>query len=194
MLMDIAMPGLNGLEATRQIRRHCPHTKVVILSMHANDECICEALRAGASGYVVKEAAVTELASAIRAISRGDSFFSPSIYRKVIEERIRQAQATQDIDSYDRLSDRQKQVLRLIVDGFSNRQIAQALQISVKTVETHRALLMDRLGLHTLPELVKYAIRKGIVGLDRGWRKAPSAAPLYPTSQTHVGCVEDHIV
>ncbi len=163
VLMDIAMPGLNGLEATRQIKKRFPEVQVLILTMHANEEYIFQILRAGASGYVVKQAAPTELISAIRAAYRGDSFLSPSISRTVIQEYIRQAEATAEKDSYDQLTTREREVLQLIAEGHSNREIADLLHISIKTVETHRANLMDKLDIHSTAELTQYAMRKGVI-------------------------------
>jgi two-component system response regulator NreC len=163
VLMDITMPSLNGLEATRQIKKRFPEVKVVILTMHANEEYIFQILRAGASGYLVKQAAPTELLSAIQAAYRGESFLSPSISRKVIEEYIQQAEATAEKDSYDQLTDREREVLQLIAEGHPNREIAELLHISVKTVGTHRANLMDKLDIHSTAELTQYAIRKGVI-------------------------------
>jgi two-component system response regulator NreC len=163
VLMDITMPGLNGLEATRQIKKRFPEVKVVVLTVHANEEYIFQILRAGASGYLVKQAAPTELLSAIQAAYRGESFLSPSISKKVIEEYIQQAEATAEQDSYDQVTNRQREVLQLIAEGHSNREIAELLHISVKTVETHRANLMDKLDIHSTAELTQYAIRKGVI-------------------------------
>ena len=167
VLMDITMPGLNGLEATRQIKKRFPEVKVLILTVHATEEYILQILRAGASGYVVKQAAVTELVSAIRAVCRGDSFLSPSISREVIEEYIQRVEAIGEKDSYDQLTNRERQVLQLITEGHPNREIAELLHISVKTVETHRAHLMDKLDIHSTAELTQYAIRKGIIRADQ---------------------------
>jgi two-component system response regulator NreC len=162
VLMDIAMPGLNGLEATGQVKERFPEVKVVILTMHANEEYIFQILRAGASGYVVKQAAPTELISAIRAAYRGESFLSPSISKRVIKEYIQQAEAIEE-DSYDQLTNREREVLQLIAEGHSNREMAELLHISIKTVETHRANLMDKLDIHSTAELARYAIRKGVI-------------------------------
>ena len=167
VLMDITMPSLTGLEATRQIKKRFPEVKVVILTVHANEEYIFQILRAGASGYLVKQAAPTELLSAIQAAYRGESFLSPSISRKVIEEYIQQAEATAEKDSYDQLTDREREVLQLIAEGHSNREIAELLHISVKTVETHRAHLMDKLDIHSTAKLTQYAIRKGVIRADQ---------------------------
>jgi two-component system response regulator NreC len=165
VLMDISMPVLSGLEATRQIKKRFPGVKTLVLTRYADEEYVFQILRAGASGYVVKKAAPTELVLAIKATYRGDSFLSPSISRKVIEEYIRHAEATAK-NSYDRLTDREREVLQLIVEGHSNREVAELLYISVKTVENHRASLMDKLDIHGMAELTKYAIRKGVISVE----------------------------
>jgi len=164
-LMDLSMPGLGGLEATRQIKRRLPEVKVLVLTRHADEEYILQILRAGASGYVVKSAAPAELVSAIQAVSRGDSFLSPTISKTVIEEYVRQAEARVD-DSYEQLTGREREVLQLVAEGHSSREIAERLTLSEKTVRTHRANLMDKLALHSTAELAQYAIRKGLVCLD----------------------------
>jgi two-component system response regulator NreC len=163
VVMDITMPALSGLEATRQIKKRFPEVKVLILTMHATEEYVFQILRAGASGYVVKQAAPAELISAIRAVCRGESFLSPAISRKVVEEYIRQAEAIEGKDSYDRLTDREREVLQLVAEGHSNQEIAGLLHISVKTVETHRTNLMAKLDIHSTAELTRYAIRKGVI-------------------------------
>ncbi len=164
VLMDITMPVLNGLEATRQIKKLFPQVKVVVLTVHSTEEYIFQILRAGASGYVVKQAAVSELVQAIQAVYQGDSFLSPSISRQVVEEYGRRAEAIED--KYDRLTDREREVLQLIAEGRANREIAQLLHVTVKTVEAHRAHLMDKLGLRSTAELTRYALRKGMVSPD----------------------------
>lgn len=166
VVMDIGMPGLNGLEATRQIKKRFPDVKVLILTVHTGEEYILQILRAGASGYLVKQAAPTDLVQAIQAAHRGGIFLSPSISKKVIEEYVQQAGATAELDSYEKLTDREREVLQLIAEGHSTRQIAEQLHISVKTVETHRAHLTDKLELRTTAELTRYAIRKGVISLD----------------------------
>jgi two-component system response regulator NreC len=166
VVMDIAMPGLNGLEATRQIKKRFPDVQVLVLTVHTGEEYILQILRAGASGYLVKQAAPTDLVQAIQAAHRGDVFLSPSISRKVIEEYVQQASAAAELDSYETLTDREREVLQLIAEGSSTRQIAEQLHISVKTVETHRAHLMDKLELHSTAELTQYAIRKGVISLE----------------------------
>jgi two-component system response regulator NreC len=166
ILMDNTMPILNGLEATRQIKKRFPEVKILILTMHTNEEYIFQFLRVGASGYLVKQTAPTELVSAIEAVSRGDSFLSPSVSRTIIDEFVRQAEATGKWDSYDSLTDREREVLQLLAEGFSSKEIADHLHISVKTVGVHKINLMHKLNLHSQSELTKYAIRKGIISLD----------------------------
>ena len=166
VVMDIGMPGLNGLEATRQIKKRFPEVQVLILTVHTGEEYVLQILRAGASGYLVKQAAPTDLVQAIQAAHRGGIFLSPSISKKVIEEYLQQAGATAELDSYEKLTDREREVLQLIAEGHSTRQIAEQLHISVKTVETHRAHLTDKLELRTTAELTRYAIRKGVISLD----------------------------
>jgi len=166
VLMDIVMPILNGLEATRQIKKRFPEVRVLALTMHAAEEYISQILRAGASGYVLKQAAPAELVSAIEAVYRGDSFLSPSISSKVVEEYIRQAELMGEGDSYDRLTDREREVLQLIAEGHPNREIADLLHISVRTVGTHRAHLMEKLAIHSTAGLTHYAIRKGVIRPD----------------------------
>ena len=166
VLMDNTMPILNGLEATRQIKKRFPEIKVLILTMHTNEEYIFQFLRAGASGYLVKQTAPTELVSAIEAVYRGDSFLSPSISKTIIEEFVRQTDATGQWDSYEALTDREREVLQLLAEGFSSKEISDHLHISVKTVGVHKINLMHKLNLHSQSELTKYAIRKGIISLD----------------------------
>lgn len=166
VVMDIGMPGLNGLEATRQIKKRFPDVQVLILTVHTGEEYILQILRAGASGYLIKQAAPTDLVQAIQAAHQGGIFLSPSISRKVIEDYVQQASATAELDSYEKLTDREREVLQLIAEGHSTRQIAEQLHISVKTVETHRAHLMDKLDLRSTAELTQYAIRKGVISLD----------------------------
>jgi two-component system response regulator NreC len=165
VLMDLSMPGLNGLEATRQIKRRMPEVKVLVLTRHADKEYVLQILRAGASGYVVKRAAPGELVAAIRAVYQGESFLSPSISRTVIEGYVRQ-EGVKAKDRYEQLTDREREVLQLIAEGHSSRGIAERLYISEKTVRTHRANLMDKLDLHSAAELTQYAIRRGVIRLD----------------------------
>lgn len=167
VLMDISMPGLNGLEATRQIKRRAPHIRVLVLTMHTNEKYILQILQAGASGYLVKQAAVEELISAIQAVHRGDAFLSPSISKKVVQRYVLQGQAMAEEDSYELLTPREREVLQLIAEGHTNRDISEILHISIKTVEVHRANLMKKLDLHSAAELTRYAIGKGIISPER---------------------------
>lgn len=163
VLMDISMPDLNGLEATHQMKRRFPEVKVLILTMHADEEYVAQILRAGASGYVLKKAAPAELLMAIHAVSRGDSFLSPSISRTVIAGYIQQTGAMAVQERYSMLTPREREILQLIGEGLSTRLIADRLCISVKTAETHRSHIMEKLELHGTAALIKYAVRKGIV-------------------------------
>jgi DNA-binding NarL/FixJ family response regulator len=161
ILMDIAMPGLNGLEATSRIARTCPGTRVLILTMHSNEEYVVQALRAGASGYLVKEAATGELHRAISSVARGQTYLSPSISRCTVE-RLMEDERT-SVSSLDQLTPRQREILQLLAEGRSTRDIAALLSVSVKTVETHRARLMERLDIRDIPGLVRIAIREGLI-------------------------------
>ncbi len=167
VLMDITMPGLNGLETTRQLKKRYPKIKILILTMHDNEAYIFETLRAGASGYLVKRSAPDELISAIHAVNRGESFLSPSISKRVIEGYIRVGQSEQEEDeAFDKLTDREREVLQLIAEGRVNREIAELLHISIKTVETHRAHIMEKLNIRNIADLTRYAIRKGLISLS----------------------------
>jgi DNA-binding NarL/FixJ family response regulator len=162
VLMDISMPGLNGLEATRQIVKAHPSVRVIVLSMHATDQHVLRALRAGASGYVLKGSLPRELELAIEAVARGEIFLSPAISRHVIEVYLSQS-ADKSGDPLEHLTPRQREILQLIAEGKSSKQIAQLLKASVKTIESHRASLMERLDIHDVAGLVRYAIRLGLI-------------------------------
>jgi DNA-binding NarL/FixJ family response regulator len=162
VLMDIAMPRLNGLEATRQIKNNHPNVKVLILSMYENEEYIRQVLATGAMGYILKDAAARELLSAIRAVYHGEAVLSPAITRLVIEDYLRWGDLHPQ-DESDNLSPREREVLQLIAEGYTNKEIAGILTISIKTVQTHRANLMAKLDLHDRGELIKYAIQKKII-------------------------------
>jgi two-component system response regulator NreC len=167
IVMDHTMPVLNGLEATRQIRQRFPETHVLILTMHTNEEYVFQFLEAGAAGYLVKESAPNELVAALRAIQRGESFLSPTISKTVIDEYVRRVREDTPVDSYAQLTPREREVLQLIAEGYTNREISEQLVISVKTAAVHRTNIMQKLDLHSMAELTKYAIRKGIISLEQ---------------------------
>lgn len=154
VVMDLAMPGMGGVEATRQIREQCPDTRVLVLSMHESEEHVRPALRAGASGYLLKGSGLSDLVKAIREVARGNAFFSPEVARLLLHEHAEPA---------DPLTDREREVLRLVADGRSSPQIGALLGISSKTVENHRSSIMRKLDRHDVASLVKYAIRQGLV-------------------------------
>ncbi len=161
VLMDIAMPGLNGLEAAERIKGLEPQTKIIILSMHANEEYVAQALKAGASGYLLKDAATTELEMALKSVSMGQFYLSPAISRQVVDNYLRGGPTGIEV-----LTPRQREILQLIAEGKSTREIADTLHLSVKTVETHRTQLMERLDIYDTAGLVRYAIRKGLVSAE----------------------------
>jgi len=165
VLMDITMPRLNGLEATRQIKQKHPQIKVLILTMHETDQYLSEMLEAGASGYIVKATNSIELISAIRAVNQGDVHLYPSIARMLVEDYLQRVSAGEEKVSYNGLTPREREILRHIAEGKQNREIGDLLSISVRTVQAHRTNLMDKLGAHDRTELVKYAIRRGIINL-----------------------------
>jgi DNA-binding NarL/FixJ family response regulator len=164
VLMDIAMPGLNGLEATARISKEVPKVRVIILSMYANEEYVREAIEAGAAGYLVKRSAAVELERAITAVGAGEKYFSPLVSANDIKDRGGRLSA--DRAWIERLTPRQREILQLIAERHTTKEIAAILNISVKTVETHRAQLMQRLTIHDVPGLVRFAIRAGLVSLE----------------------------
>lgn len=166
VLMDIAMPKLGGLEAMLEIRKISPQSKILVLTQYDNTEYIYRFLKAGAAGYVLKKAVGSDLVSAIRAVSQGKSFIDPSIADRVIKGFIEQPEVTADDVLYEKLSDREKQVLKLLAEGYTMQQIADMLILSIKTVMTHRTNIMEKLGIHNRTELIKYAIREGLVSTD----------------------------
>jgi DNA-binding NarL/FixJ family response regulator len=159
VIMDITMPEMNGIEATRRIIRNSPHIKIIALSMHSNRRFVTEIFKAGASGYVLKEAALSELLDAINAIKRGCSYISMEI-QKVMNKKLSKHPL------YSELTDREREVLQLIAEGKSGKQTADCLDISVKTVDSHRQQIMKKLNMHSIPELTKYAVREGLTSLE----------------------------
>jgi DNA-binding NarL/FixJ family response regulator len=160
-LMDITMPNMNGLEALRIMKQNFPNVRIIMLSMHASEEYVLQALRAGATGYLLKDAGIGELELAIRSVSLGQSYLSPVVSKHVIGNYIQRTGG--ETSSLERLTVRQRQILQLIAEGCTTRQVADKLNISIKTVETHRAQLMHHLDIHDITGLVRYAIRMGLV-------------------------------
>jgi len=163
-LLDIGMPELNGLEVAKRVARESPRTRVVILSMHADPSYVHQALRAGASGYLLKGAAVAELPLALRAVMRGESYLTPKVSKHVVDGFLREGE--DEPGPLEGLTKRQCEILQLIAEGRATKEIAKILDVSVKTVETHRARLMERLDIRDVPGLVRFAIRAGLVSSD----------------------------
>ena len=162
-ILDIGMPELNGIEATRQIVALDPHCHVVILSMHSDEGYVLRALKAGARAYILKSAAEADLIRAVRAVSEGKSFFSPVISKMLLEDYVRQVREKEVEDSYDLLTPREREILQLLAEGKTNKEVATILKLSPYTVETHRGNLLQKLNLHSVPELILYAVRKGVI-------------------------------
>ena len=163
VVMDVAMPVLNGIEATKTIVTQRPATAVVILSVHADESYVMRALKAGARGYLLKDSAATDLISAIQAVSQGKSFFSSTIRLILAEDYARAIKKKGVADSYELLTPREREILQLLAEGKTNKEVASSLDISVYTAETHRGNILQKLNLHSLAELVLYAVRKGII-------------------------------
>jgi DNA-binding NarL/FixJ family response regulator len=163
-ILDISMPGLNGLEAAARVSAEFPSVRVIILSMHANEEYVLRALQAGASGYLLKDADPAELELAVTAVANGDTYLSPPVSRHVIDDYVRRVSDRRG--PLDTLTPRQREVLQLIAEGNTTRQMAQVLGVSAKTIETHRAQLMERLDIHDIAGLVRFAIRTGVVSAE----------------------------
>ncbi len=164
ILMDIAMPGLNGLDATSRIMKEASSTRVILLSMYANEEYLRQALQVGALGYLLKGAELAELELAIRTVSRGETYLTPAVAKYAVD--VYRNKSGEPSSPLARLSGRQREILQLIAEGCTTKDIAQRLNLSVKTVETHRAQLMERLEIHDVPGLVRLAIRAGLVQVD----------------------------
>jgi DNA-binding NarL/FixJ family response regulator len=163
VVMDIGMPILNGIEATKEIVNQLPATAVVILSMYSDESYVMRALKAGARAYLLKDSAAADLISAIDAVSQGKSFFSPKVSRILAEDYVRILKQKGAVDSYDLLTSREREILQLLAEGKTNKEVATALNISPYTVETHRSHILGKLNLHTPAELILYAVRKGII-------------------------------
>ena len=165
VLMDITMPGLNGLEAAARVTKYFPKVRVIMLSVHANEEYVWQALRGGAAGYLVKDAGPAELELAVTAIARGEMYLSPAVSKHVVQDYIRRVAG--ETSTLDLLTPRQREILQMIAEGNTTKEVAERLNVSVKTVETHRAQLMERLDIHDVAGLVRYAIRVGLVSPDK---------------------------
>jgi two-component system, NarL family, response regulator NreC len=163
VIMDIAMPLLNGIEATAQMLKRDPRIGVIILSMHSDEDYLLSALNAGAKGYLLKESAEVDVVKAIQSVSRGTPFFSPEVAETMMEDHMRFLQQRNLEDTYDLLTEREKEVIQLLAEGKSNKEVAAILNVSVYTVETHRMHLMQKLNLHNTAEIVLYAVRKKII-------------------------------
>jgi len=163
VVMDIGMPVLNGIEATKRIATEYPTTAVVILSMHADESYVMRALKAGARGYLLKDSAPSDLISAVQTVSQNKSFFSPKVSRILAEDYVRVLKQKGAVDSYDLLTSREREILQLLAEGRANKEVAAKLNISPYTVETHRRNLHEKLNLRNFADLVLYAVRKGII-------------------------------
>jgi len=162
-VLDIAMPKLSGIEAAQRISAQLPQTAIIILSMHSDEGYVLRALKSGARGYLLKDSAESDLIQAIKVVSEGKAFFSPEISKVLAEDYVREINIRGDEDSYDLLSPREREILQLLVEGRSNKDISGLLNLSLYTVETHRRNLQSKLNLHSFPELILYAVRKGLI-------------------------------
>ena len=163
VVMDVAMPILNGIEAARQISSRVPHAAIVFLSMHSDEGYVLKALKAGARAYLLKDSADHDLIDAVRAVSEGKAFFSPAISKMLVEDYLRQMQDRQVEDSYELLTTREREVLQLFAEGRNSKEVATVLNLSLHTAETHRANIFQKLNLHSTAELILYAVRKGVI-------------------------------
>jgi DNA-binding NarL/FixJ family response regulator len=162
-VLDIAMPNLNGIAAAQRIHAVLPRTAIVILSMHSDEGYVLRALKAGAKAYLLKDSAEGDLIEAIKSVHEGKTFFSPEITRMLMDDYVREIRTRGAEDSYDLLSSREREILQLLVELKTNKEIAQVLHLSLYTVETHRRNIHEKLNLHSLPELILYAVRKGVI-------------------------------
>jgi len=163
VLLDIAMPNLNGIEAARQIAAKHERMGIIILSMHSDESYVLKALKAGARGYLLKDSSESDVMNAVRAVNAGKAYFSPEISRMMADDYLRQMQQRGVEDSYELLTAREREILQMLAEGKSNKDVANVLNLSLHTVETHRSNILQKLNLHSVPELILYAVRKGIV-------------------------------
>jgi DNA-binding NarL/FixJ family response regulator len=163
VVLDVAMPNLNGIEAARQITARLPNTSIVFLSMHADESYVLRGLKAGGRAYLLKDSAESDLIGAVKAVSEGKAFFSPAISKMLVEDYVRQMQEREVEDSYELLTPREREILQLLAEGKSNKEVATILNLSLYTIETHRSNLLQKLNLHSVPELILYAVRKGVI-------------------------------
>jgi two-component system response regulator NreC len=162
-ILDIGMPLMNGIEATRQLVRRLPDLRVLILSMHANEPYIIQALQAGATGYLLKDSADTDLIRGVSAVAAGKSFFSPAVAKVMLDDYVRHLAEKGIVDRFDSLTEREREIFQLAAEGHSNKEIAELLSVSPATVETHRAHILQKLDVHSTAELVLYAVRRGVI-------------------------------
>jgi two-component system response regulator NreC len=162
-ILDIGMPLMNGIEATRQIVRRLPELRVLILSMHANEPYIIQALKAGARGYLLKDSADTDLIRGVSAVAAGKSFFSPAVAKVMLDDYVRHLAEKGIVDRFDSLTEREREIFQLAAEGHSNKEVAELLSVSPATVETHRAHILQKLDVHSTAELVLYAVRRGVI-------------------------------
>jgi DNA-binding NarL/FixJ family response regulator len=165
-LMDLSMPRMNGMDAIREIKKRCPETKILVLTVHKTEEYILATFKAGADGYALKDSTHTELVMAIKSVLAGKPYLSPGISEKVIEGYLEGRQTLKARTAYETLTHREREILKLIAEGYKNKEIADELCISVKTVEKHRANIMEKLGLHNVQALTTFAIEKGLVSRE----------------------------
>jgi two-component system, NarL family, response regulator NreC len=163
LVMDIGMPSLNGIEAAAQIMQSHPEIAIVMLSMHSDESYVLRALRAGAKGYLLKDSAEADLIRAVHSVAGGKSYFSPAVSKVLLDDYVRKLKRSGTEDPYDLLTPREREVTQLVAEGKSNKEVAQLLNLSAYTVETHRSNIMKKLNLHGVPELILYAVRKGII-------------------------------
>jgi DNA-binding NarL/FixJ family response regulator len=166
VVMDLVMPGMNGMQAAQQLHDKHPDIKILILSMYDDDEYVCQILKAGASGYVLKRAASDDLLRAIREVEKGGSALHPTVAAKLIKDYVRKTKSTEQRDSGSALTARESEVLKLVAEGHTNQQIADLLGLGRKTVDTHRTNIMRKLDLHDVTALVKYALKRGLINLE----------------------------